>query len=772
VQRWSPNRAFFNAYGPTEATVCATIARCQDDPRPPSIGRPIANTQVYLLDTYRQPVPVGIPGELWIGGAGVARGYHNRPDLTSDRFVPDPFRPGGRLYRTGDLGRWRADGTIEFLGRTDDQVKLHGHRIEPAEIDVALRSHPLVRNAFTTLRHDDPGDPRLVSYVMLAENSTSSTTGSPGGLREFLRGVLPRHMVPARVVPIASFPITANGKIDRSALPPPSNDRLEEGAAFVAPRTRDEELVASVWTDVLGVAPIGVNDNFFALGGHSLLAAQLVARLEQALDIKLSIHILFNAPTVALLVRAIQTAPRPTLHNRPSTEPTTTQGTHDRSLVAAPAQEHRLPVFNGLLADVGTEPAWVFYRLTGTLQPSVLQQSLNTLLRRHDALRMTFPASHCTARAEISDPKTASWPLNEVYLPAKQVAADPKALPALLERFSAATFDLKRGPLVNGLLTRLSATTWILGLSVAHAVFDGVSLSVLVRELSETYNQLLQGRQPALPELPYDFLDYARAHHAFLDSTAGQAHLDHWTKQFDDLGLYPPELRLEPTPGLDPRKTGETASITRMLSDSLILNVQQRICAQHDATAYMAFLTALLIALRDHSTDDRVGIAIVDSGRQWPSAQQLIGCFVHGMQICCNLPRGIQLLELLPAVRHQTLAALEHSVPLWYVTRKHTRSRDDLTRRHRTPRLQFVFEAADVPIPSLTSVQAEHHIHKHHLGHFQEPLIRLSIAPRNGRWHATCEFVKGAFAPSAVSSLLARILLLLEQAVQGTRRIE
>jgi acyl-coenzyme A synthetase/AMP-(fatty) acid ligase/acyl carrier protein len=297
-----PAARLHNLYGPTEAAVDVTSWACRrgDPRRVVPIGRPIANTRMHVLDGHGQEVPAGVPGELYIGGAGLARGYWDRPGLTAERFIDHPAH--GRLYRTGDVGRWLSDGTIEYLGRTDHQVKVRGCRIEPGEVEATLRRHPAVREAAVLAREDDPGDARLVAYVVPRDGAG----GVPAdGLREHLRQRLPEHMVPSAYVVLDALPLTPSGKLDRNALPAPDSARPLADDSYLAPRNRVEEAVAKIWAEVLGIERVGALDNFFDLGGHSLLATQALSRIRQAFPVDISLRRLFEEPTVATLARAV-----------------------------------------------------------------------------------------------------------------------------------------------------------------------------------------------------------------------------------------------------------------------------------------------------------------------------------------------------------------------------------------------------------------------------------------------------------------------------------
>jgi surfactin family lipopeptide synthetase A len=331
VARWSKGRRFINAYGPTEGTVCATQAECTDGTQSPPIGRPIDNVQIYILDSYLQPVPIGVTGELYISSVGLARNYLNRPELTAERFVPNPFvgiddegrrtkdegksiRPSSfvlRLYKTGDLARYLPNGNIEFLGRLDHQVKVRGHRIELGEIEAALKRCPGVQTAIVLARSLEPGakpdsgapgEKQLIAYLVPAQ---PEQTPSVSDVRRFLQSQLPDYMLPVAFLFLEALPLTPNGKVDREALPLPEGARPKLEATFIAPRTPVEETLAEIWRELLRVEQIGVHDNFFELGGHSLLATQIVTKLRDAFQVELPLATLFNALTIADLAREV-----------------------------------------------------------------------------------------------------------------------------------------------------------------------------------------------------------------------------------------------------------------------------------------------------------------------------------------------------------------------------------------------------------------------------------------------------------------------------------
>jgi aspartate racemase len=342
---------WLNTYGPTEATVIATAHEpAAGAAGEVPIGRPIANARVYLLDAHLRPVPIGLPGELCIGGAGVARGYLDRPELTAEKFIPDPFGagPGGRLYRTGDLARWRPDGTVEFLGRTDDQLKIRGYRVELAEIEAALGQHPQVREAVVVAWEPAPGDKRLAAYVVARGAPAPATTS----LRDFLRGKLPAYMVPAAFVPLAALPKTPNGKVDRKALPAPQT-AAEADAPRTLPRNEEEKELLRIWEEVLGVKPLGVRDNFFEVGGNSLLAVRVFAAIHKSFGRELPVTALFQSPTVEELAKV--------LHPEVAFDPTATvqvlnpRGTRRPLFVVHGGQDSWAMVYRHLAGHLGAD---------------------------------------------------------------------------------------------------------------------------------------------------------------------------------------------------------------------------------------------------------------------------------------------------------------------------------------------------------------------------------------------------------------------------------
>ncbi len=375
--------AFFNIYGPTECTVDTTSTQVTDDAAAPHIGKPLANTQLYLLDSNGEPVPAGVAGEIYLGGEGLARGYLKRAGLTAERFVPNPFseEPGARLYRTGDLARHTAAGNVQYLGRLDHQVKVRGFRIELGEIEAVLLQHGSIRESAVVVREDD-GDKRIVAYVV-TEAGAEVTAEE---LKGHLRASLPDYMVPQAVVTLDAMPLTRNGKVDRRALPVPEGYAREIATAYVAPATPVEEMVAGIWSELFGIERIGVNDNFFELGGHSLLATQVLARVEEILAVKLPLRDFFEATAIRTLARAIESALR---EERSLSSPPITAVERNASLPLSFAQQ-RLWLLDQLTPNGSIYNVPAAMRLQGELNVAALEQSLSELVKRHEVLRTTF----------------------------------------------------------------------------------------------------------------------------------------------------------------------------------------------------------------------------------------------------------------------------------------------------------------------------------------------------------------------------------------------
>jgi acyl carrier protein len=479
-----------------------------------------------------EPLPAGVTGELYIGGAGLAREYLNRPELTAERFVPDPFSQaaGGRLYRTGDLARYAADGSLEFLGRMDHQVKVRGFRIELGEIESVLGRHPGVAEAVVVAREDVPGDKRLVAYVVSPNGPSFASE-----LRGFVSDRLPAHMVPAVFVVLDALPLTPNGKVDRRALPAPGQATLDLVRPFVPPRGPFEEAVAGIWSEVLGVDRVGAHDNFFDLGGHSLKATQVVSRIRDAFQVGTPLRQLFETPTVAGLAESIEAARR--RGDRPEAPPI--RRIPREGAVPLSFSQERLWFLDQLQPGSTAYSLPLALRLAGSLNVEALRRSLEALVRRHESLRTTF-ANVGGRPVQVVVP-AGSWELPLVDLVGCEASQRQAEARRVAREEVQRGFDLCSGPLFRTGLLRLADDEHVLLLTLHHSVADGWSLGVLMRELAILYRALATGETPALPELPVQYADYALWQRDWLKGEALEAQLSYWRRHL--LGI-PPLLEL------------------------------------------------------------------------------------------------------------------------------------------------------------------------------------------------------------------------------------
>ncbi|WP_353888300.1 condensation domain-containing protein, partial [uncultured Pseudomonas sp.] len=498
-----------NNYGPTETTVVASSgavhAGCALH-----IGKPVDNARLYVLDARLQPVPLGVPGELYIGGAGVARGYLNRPQLTAERFVQDPFATSAsaRMYRSGDLVRWLADGSLEYLGRNDDQVKIRGLRIEPGEIESRLAALAGIDEAVVIAREDQPGHPRLVAYYTVRPDVAPL---EPEGLRAQLQAHLPEYMVPVAFVALPALPLTANGKLDRRALPAPERTALFE-VGFEAPVGELEQALAQLWAELLQVERVGRHDDFFRLGGHSLLAMRMVSQVRVRLGAELSLAALFAAAQLTSVARHLEQAGR-------SEVPPIVAAAPGQALPMSFAQQ-RLWFLAQLEGGSQAYNVPLALGLRGRLDVDALEAALLRLLERHPVLRSQFKAVADSAEVVICPVPQTGWLQRE--------AVTPAALPARLQALARIPFDLACGPLLQAHVLRLDEQHHVLAMTVHHIVADGWSLGVMTHELNLLYAALREGREDPLPALALQYTDYAVWQRRWLTGERLQQQLDYW----------------------------------------------------------------------------------------------------------------------------------------------------------------------------------------------------------------------------------------------------
>ncbi|WP_334186390.1 amino acid adenylation domain-containing protein [Noviherbaspirillum sp.] len=635
----------WNVYGPTETTIwstCAAIARAAKHgvgPHMP-IGRPLANTRVYLLDERQRVVPIGAIGEIYIGGAGVARGYLNRPELNAERFIADRFADDGScLYRTGDLARYLADGSLEFLGRTDFQVKLHGFRVEPGEIEACIARHPGVREAVVSLQGEGE-DKRLVAYYI----PVAETQVDVAGLRARLVRLLPDYMVPAAYVQLAEMPLTPNGKLDRKALPAAGADAVAR-SAYVAPSDNVETVFASIWSELLGLDRVSRLDHFFEAGGQSLLAVRLVSRLRTELGVELPVAEVFAHPVLKDMAALIRTAARSQL-------PPVIAVARTEDLPLSFAQQRLW--FLGQMEHVSRAYNMGFALvLRGILNDGCLQRALDSLVERHEALRTVFVLDDGQPVQRISR-EARAFALERVDLRDDHDADE--RLQALMQAEIATPFDLQHGPLVRGRLIRTAEHAHVMLCTMHHIVSDGWSVGVLTRELSALYDAYLRGDPDPLPPLAFQYADYAVWQRRWSTTQALAAHADYWLNALADA---PPRLELPLDRSRPAEQDYSGAFIETHLEPQLVQDLRA-LSQRHGATMFMTLLAgwAILLARLADTNDLVIGAPVANRARA--EAEPLVGFFVNALALRLNLSGDPDIAELLARVRHRALEAQTH----------------------------------------------------------------------------------------------------------------
>ena len=689
----------WNLYGPTESTIWSTVYKVGSGEGPVPIGRPIANTKIFIFDSHLQPVPIGVHGDLYIGGDVLARGYWNNPELTSENFIPDPFsdKKNARIYRTGDRARYRSNGSIEFLGRTDNQVKIRGHRIELSEIESVLMQHSAVNQAVVVTFDEfvsDSGNPQsknraepsrsienpksLAAYVVRAEGLTLSVSE----LRRFLEVKLPEYMIPASFEFLNALPLTANGKLDRNALPPLDGARplLEHG--FVEPRTEIEELVAQVWRDILKRDKIGVHDNFFDLGGHSLLATRIVARLQSTFHVDLALRKMFESPTVAGLAQHIDEL----RHSGAGAAITPVLPVPRTQRLPLSFSQRRLWYLRKIDANLSAYNIPACLRIKGAVDVGALEQALNALIARHEVFRSAIVERSGEPHQEIV-------PTLQFDLPVLDLSRLPDAQ-AETEATRLASQDARRlhvlgkAPLMRAQLIKLADADYVFILNFHHSIADGSSLAIFYRELSNLYSTLLDGKTAALPHLPIQYADYAVWQHKWLESDGFAAQLAYWKQQLNDLPLqveFPTDFD---RPAIAAYRG---ARLTKVLSEELTESLKT-FSRKHGATTFMTLFATFNILLSRISGQDDIVIGSTIAGRNHPETEGLIGFFINALPLRTDLSGDPSFTILLHRIREVCLDAYANQeVPFEKIVEELKPPRH----RQRNPLFDILFNIAD-----------------------------------------------------------------------------
>ncbi len=635
---------FFNVYGPTECTVDATVCELGEAGERPTLGRTLLNVRAHVLDAFGIPTPIGLPGELHLGGTGVARGYLGRPGVTADRFIPDPFahEPGARLYRTGDRARWRPDGALEFLGRADHQVKVRGHRIELGEVEESLRATPPVRDAVAAAWTYGPGDTRLVAWVVCADPSAFDAAE----VRRALASRLPEAMIPAVLVPLAAFPVSPNGKLDRKALPAPNASPTALARSYVAPRSALEQQLARIWEEALGVTGVGAHDHFFERGGHSLLATRVVSRIRSQLEVELPLRTIFEAPVLSSLAARVA-------------EATPTHGGAGGLVLVRADRAAPLPLSfaqQRLWFLDQLEPGSTAYhvthalRLRGRLDVAALERSLDAIVARHEILRTCFPTAEGRPVQQVLP--TGAVRLRRVDLDA-HASLEPPIQQLIAEE---PPFQLDRGPLFRATLGRIADHDHVLVITMHHIVTDGWSSGVFAAELAEHYRAFSANQSPSAIALPVQYADFALAQRRWLEGGALSAQLDHWKRT---LAGAPPAWTFpfdRPRPRVPTHRAG---SVSLSLTPERVARLKA-LASEEGCSLFMVLLAALQTLLARYSGQGDVVVGTPIAGRTQHALEPLIGLFVNTLPLRGRFHGNPTFRELLAQTRETTLAAYAH----------------------------------------------------------------------------------------------------------------
>ncbi|MBD2468775.1 non-ribosomal peptide synthetase [Nostoc sp. FACHB-145] len=649
LQFCSPQTRLINSYGLTEATIDSsyfeTTAKNLTIKQLVPIGRPFPNTQFYILDKYLQPVPIGVAGELYIGGCNLARGYRYRPELTAEKFIPNPFsyNSGDRLYKTGDLVRYLPDSNIEFLQRIDNQVKIRGFRIEIGEIEAAIEQYTETREAVVIVREDIPEDKRLVAYVV-----PHSTEISVLELRNFLKSKLPSYMIPTAFVVLEQLPLTPNGKIDRRALPAP--DIIQQSEENISSSlTPVQEMLAGIWAEILGIKQVGIHDNFFELGGHSLLATRVISQIRKAFKVELPLRCLFESPTIAELAKEIDKTTKLELKVK---LPTIGQVSRPSNIPLSYAQQ-RLWYFYQLEPNNTAYNVFDTVRIIGSLNILALEQSLNEIIRRHEILRTNFILENGQPIQIIATSlnlKLSIIDLSQILDSEREQAAQK-----LANQEAEKPFKLDTEPLLRVTLLRLTETEYVLLFTMHHIVSDGWSMGVLIKELVDLYEAFSLGQLSPLPEITIQYADFAIWQHQWLQGEVLEQLLTYWQQQLQNL----PTLQLPtdyPRP-ITPTYQGSAQPFT--LSPTLSQQIKT-LSNQQGVTLFMTLQAAFATLMHYYSGQDDIVIGTDVANRNQGETEGLIGFFVNQLVLRTKFDGNPSFQELLERVRSVTLDAYAH----------------------------------------------------------------------------------------------------------------
>ncbi len=745
----------WNLYGPTETTIHSAVQELGPQARQDlqgtseAVGRPVANTRIFILDRHFQLVPQGAVGEVFIGGAGLATAYLNRPALTAERFVCDPFatQAGTRLYRTGDLGRRLADGRIELLGRIDHQVKIRGFRIETGEIEALLLQHPSIAQALVMVREDRPQDKQLVAYLRIAEDGPQPETDE---LRAFLAARVPDYMLPGFFVTLTAFPLTPNGKINRSALPAPrQTESSSSAAAYVEARTETEKQVAGIWREVLGLPKISVDDQFLHIGGHSLLAVRIVARIRTLMRIEVPPRVIFDRATIGALSNYID-------RQGPGTDIASSQITRVERRDELPLSyaQQRLWFLDQLEGPSATYVIPIAFQVRGRLDLNILADCFTALCRRHEILRSNFRSVEGQAVQSIRPPEP--FRIRTVEIDPSTSDAD---LNSAVEQEAKKTFTLSDESLLRVTAFQRSGTTSILLITMHHIIADAWSIDILLRELGLIYDALQRGEQPALADSGIQFADYSVWQRRWLTSAACAEQLRYWRRQLRDADA----LLAVATDRARPATQSFRGAMLRFSIDAELSQQLEALSRREAVTLFMTMQSAWLCLLGRYSGQHDIVIGSPIANRQHQDVEQLIGFFVNTLALRADLSGNPNFQELLGRVKQTALEAYANQeIPFDQVV-------DELGLERKlshSPLFQVMFNWENT---ALTEIQ----LHEAKLSFV--PLhnevakfdLTLSMGPRGDGLAASLEYNTDLFERATIERMADHLLNLLQSIVEN-----
>jgi surfactin family lipopeptide synthetase A len=745
----------YNLYGPSEDTTYSTFAKMEKGGRgEPVIGRPISNTQVYLLDGRMNLVPVGVGGELCLSGAGLGRGYLMRPELTAERFIPNPFseEEGGRLYKTGDLARYLRDGEIDYLGRIDHQVKIRGFRIELGEIESVLEQHPAIDKSVVIAREEKSGDKRVVAYIVERREQRAAVSE----LRSYLRERLPEYMIPSMLVKLESIPLTSTGKVDRRALPEPAQMREEQWEEMVTPGSPLEEVIAAIWGEVLGIERIDINENFFELGGHSLLAAQIVSRMRQALELEIPLRWIFERPTIREIAGVVEAEMRGDGGKEaPALRPVPRGGELPLSF-----SQQRLWLLDQL------EPGNPAYNMTsavkmrGRLEVGELERSLNRVIERHESLRTNFRNEGGRPHQVIKAEKRLKVGVVDLRWIGEERREEE--LNRLTREHARRAFDLSEGELLRVRVLRVADEEHRLLLAMHHIISDGWSMRVFIREATSLYAEEVTGRKAELADLRIQYADYSGWQKEWFQGEVLEKEMRYWREQLAGSAEVL-ELPADRSRVTNRRYSGGHQSLLLPMELSRRLKELSR---QENSTLFMTLLSAFKILIYRYSGQNDIIIGSPISGRDRIETEGLIGCFINTLVLRTILSHELSFLDVLSRVRETTLGAYSHQGLPFEKLLEELEPHRDLSK---TPLFQvmfnmFNFDDQQINLPGLTAeiLQPLDEISKFDL--------TLYVEEQNDAILLKAVFNNELFDDARIAETLNHFRVLLEAVVTDPRR--